>query len=273
MDVTKGAASRMPVVFFSHGGGPWPFIDKPYGSPEELEVLARYLRGVRNVPPTPPKAVLVISAHWEERIPTVMNGAHPPMLYDYTGFQQSAYELTWPAPGDPTLAARVQQLLAAAGFQTAADSQRGFDHGTFVPLMLAYPDADMPTVQLSLTRDLDPAKHLAIGRALQPLRDEGVFIVGSGNTYHNMPGFGKALGISHSQAFDVWLGETVTSTPAARDAGLTEWKNAPFALEVHPREEHLMPLMVIAGAAGEDIGRVALRGTGMGVTISNFQFG
>jgi aromatic ring-opening dioxygenase catalytic subunit (LigB family) len=270
---TQNPSARMPVVFLSHGGGPWPFIDQPYGSLAELEALANYLRGVPKVPPAPPKALLMISAHWEEHVPTVMSGTNPPMLYDYTGFEAKAYEVTWPAPGDPQLAARVRQLLAAAGFQTAENDRRGFDHGTFVPLKLAYPEADVPTIQLSLTRDLDPAKHIALGRALQPLRDEGVFIVGSGMTYHNMPGFGKPLGAAQSKVFDAWLQAKVTSSQAEREAALTDWTSAPFAREVHPREEHLLPLMVIAGAAGDDAARVGFCGTGMGITLSTYHFG
>src|SRR3954463_1962076 len=181
--------SRMPVVFLPHGGGPWPFVDLPFGSKSELDALARYLRSVSALPKTPPKAVLVISAHWEESVPTVMTGTHPPMLYDYYGFPPEAYTISWPAPGDPELAGRVRQLLETSSFKTAADPNRGFDHGTFVPLKLTYPDADVPTVQLSLKRGLDPLEHVAIGRALMPLRDEGVFIIGSGMTFHNLRAF------------------------------------------------------------------------------------
>src|SRR5689334_4254312 len=115
-----------------------------------------------------------------------MSGEHPPMLYDYYGFPPESYRITWPAPGDPALAGRVRELLGAAGFESGANAERGFDHGTFVPLKLTYPDADVPTVQLSLKEGLDPAEHIAIGRALAPLRDEGVLIVGSGMTFHNL---------------------------------------------------------------------------------------
>src|SRR5262249_18153476 len=151
--------------------------------------MAAYLRSIRALPRTPPKALLVISAHWEEPVPTVMTSERPPMLYDYYGFPAASYEITWPAPGHPALAARTRELLGGAGFKTAADAQRGFDHGTFVPLKLAYPAAEVPTVQLSLKAGLDPAEHLAMGRALAPLRDEGVLLLGSGMTYHNMRGF------------------------------------------------------------------------------------
>jgi aromatic ring-opening dioxygenase catalytic subunit (LigB family) len=273
MFASMSDATRMPVVFLSHGGGPWPFVETGMLTPAEHEAFAGYLRNVSALPKTPPRAVLVVSAHWEEQIPTVMNGAHPPLLFDYGGFPEAAYQLTWPAPGDPPLAAHVRELLASAGFQTAANATRGFDHGTFVPLKLAYPDAKVPTVQLSLLRNLDPAQHLAMGRALQPLRDEGVFIVGSGMTYHNMRGFGKPSSRAQSEAFDAWLTRSATAPPAARDEALTGWLGAPFAREVHPREEHLLPLMVIAGAAGDDVGRVGFSGTGMGITVSTYHFG
>jgi aromatic ring-opening dioxygenase catalytic subunit (LigB family) len=272
-NVTASGTERMPVVFLSHGGGPWPFVETRMLTPAEHEAFAGYLRSVSRIPKTPPRAVLVISAHWEEPVATVMNGKSPPLLYDYGGFPPAAYELTWPAPGDPALASRVQELLGAAGFQTGSNDARGYDHGTFVPLKLAYPDADMPTVQLSLLRSLDAAEHVALGKALQPLRDEGVFIVGSGMTYHNMRGFGRPPAKAQSEAFDAWLEESVAAPAAERNAALASWTRAPFARDVHPREEHLLPLMVVAGAAGEDVGRVGFAGTGMGIHISTFHFG
>src|SRR6478609_848660 len=159
---------RMPVVFVPHGGGPWPFVEMGF-PPDDVATLADYLRSVRDVPPEPPQALLVVSAHWEAPVPTVMTSEHPPLLYDYYGFPPESYTLTWPAPGAPAVAARAQRLLNDAGFQTAADAQRGFDHGTFIPLKIAYPAADVPTIQLSLMHGLDPNQHLAMGRALVPL--------------------------------------------------------------------------------------------------------
>ena len=143
----------------------------------------------------------------------------------------------------------MRALLAAARLPVATDPDRGYDHGTFVPLKLAYPDADIPVLQLSLVRGLDPAKHLAIGRALAPLRDEGVFIVGSGMSYHNLRAFHPSAAPA-ARAFDAWLRDAVLREPAERDAALAQWAQAPSARAVHPREEHLLPLMVVAGAAG-----------------------
>jgi aromatic ring-opening dioxygenase catalytic subunit (LigB family) len=157
--------------------------------PNEVESLAAYLRALPELTKTPPKALLVISAHWEEASPTVMTAARPALLYDYYGFPPESYQLTWPAPGSPELAARVRTLLAAAGFESREDGTRGFDHGTFIPLKLSYPKAEIPTLQLSLKAGLDPEQHLALGRALAPLRDEGVFILGSGMSFHNLRAF------------------------------------------------------------------------------------
>ena len=270
-EATTAKAGRMPVVYLPHGGGPWPWIEMVDRG--EHASMSAYLDGLRALPPTKPKAVLVISAHWEAAVPTVMTSTQPPMLFDYYGFPEHTYKLSWPAPGEPALAARVQALLAEAGIATATDGERGFDHGTFVPLKLVYPDAEIPTVQLSLQVGLDPARHLAIGRALAPLRDEGVFIVGSGSSYHNLRKFGDPRAQADAGAFDTWLGTAATAEAAARDASLTAWTEAPSARAAHPREEHLLPLMVIAGAAGVDRGTVAWRGTFAGMAMSAIHYG
>lgn len=266
-------SERMPVAFLPHGGGPWPFVDLPLGDRDELDELATYLRGVRDLPRGPVKALLVVSAHWEERVPTLMTSARPPMLYDYYGFPAESYRVQWPAPGAPELGARVRELLGAGGFDSATDDQRGFDHGTFVPLKLTYPDADVPTIQLSLKAGLDPAEHLAMGRALAPLRDEGVFIVGSGMTYHNMRGFRDPRQRPVSEEFDAWLRDSATLAAADREKRLTSWTQAPAARQAHPREEHLLPLMVIAGAAAGDPGTVPYNGKVMGMRLSAYHYG
>lgn len=264
-------STRQPVVFLPHGGGPWPFVDLGMQR-SEVDGLASYLKSVRGLPTTPPRALLVVSAHWEEPVPTVMNGAQPPMLYDYYGFPEESYRLTWPAPGHPQLATRVQELLGKAGIATAANDKRGYDHGTFVPLKLTYPEANVPVVQLSLKHGLDPQEHLAMGRALAPLRDEGVFIVASGMTYHNMRGFRDPRSVPAAEAFDTWLHETMALTPTERDQRLTRWHEAPAARMAHPREEHLLPLMVAAGAAGASRASLAYSGTMFGMKLSAFHF-
>lgn len=265
---------RMPVIYLPHGGGPWPFVELGnFVEPCEVRSLAEYLRGFVATLSRRPTALVVVSAHWEAKTPTVMTAPRPPILYDYYGFPPESYAITWPAPGHPALAARVRELLDRAGIPSAEDAARGFDHGTFIPLKLAFPDADVPTIQLSLEEGLDPARHLAIGRALAPLRDEGVLLVGSGMSYHNMRGFRHPQGQADAEIFDAWLQRAAASDPSARDAALTSWSSAPAARRAHPREEHLLPLMVVAGAAGTDPGRVTYSGTFGGARISAVQYG
>lgn len=264
---------KMPVAYIPHGGGPWPFVDLNFGTKEEFADLASYLESLRDLPPVRPRALLVVSAHWEEAVPTLMTAERPPMYYDYYGFPPESYEIQWPAPGEPELASRVRELLAEAGLPSAVDPRRGFDHGTFVPLKLTYPDADIPTVQLSLVRGLDPAAHLALGRALAPLREEGVFIIGSGMSYHNLQaGFGPRMR-PVAEGFDAWLREAATAPQVERDALLDAWARAPMARAAHPREEHLLPLMVVAGAAGADPGKLAWSGTFAGMRLSAYHYG
>src|SRR5690348_3094015 len=128
---------RMPAIYLPHGGGPWPFVDLGgFVDPAEVESLAGYLAGLTARLPRRPTGMVVVSAHWEAPVPTVMTAARPPILYDYYGFPPESYRITWPAPGDPRLAARVRALLDEAGIASAEDSARGFDHGTFIPLKL-----------------------------------------------------------------------------------------------------------------------------------------
>ena len=251
-------------------------MDPPAGDPHAWDAMASYLRGIAGSIGAKPRAILVVSAHWETPRPTVMTSARPPLLFDYYGFPEHTYRLEYPAPGSPELAARVRALLASAGIAADEDAQRGFDHGVFVPFLLMFPDADIPVVQLSLRADLDPAAHLAIGRALAPLRDEGVLIVGSGMSYHNLRRFWStdAEDVNAAERFDAWLTAAVETRDAdARNADLTAWDRAPGARTAHPRSEHLLPLMVAAGAAGEDAGRRAYSDRVFGKAVSGFRFG
>jgi aromatic ring-opening dioxygenase catalytic subunit (LigB family) len=243
------------------------------GPPDTWNRMRTWLESIDGSLPARPKALLVVSAHWEEDKPTVLVSPAPPLLFDYSGFPPHTYELKWPAQGAPELAERVRGLLGEAGIQSGTDGERGFDHGVFVPMLVAYPDARIPTLQLSLRKGLDPAEHLAIGRALAPLRDEGVLIIGSGMSYHNMRGFNSPRSKESSVAFDDWLRTTVALPAPERDAALTKWTTAPMARQVHPREEHLLPLMVAAGAAGQDPGKQVFRDEVMSVVVSATQFG
>ncbi len=268
------AAPRLPTLFISHGGGPcfWMSFPPPFG-PHAWDGLAAYLRGVLPSLPTRPRAILVVSAHWEAARPTVTTAPRPPMLFDYYGFPAHTYELDYPAPGSPELAARVRALLADAGIASDEDATRGFDHGVFVPMLMIDPDAGIPVVALSLRDDLDPAAHLRIGRALAPLRDEGVLIVGSGNSFHNMRTFGDGAGEAAAE-FDSWLNDAVTQSDAdIRDRRLANWASAPRARACHPREDHLIPLMVASGAAPDAVGRRVFGERIAGKPISGFAFG
>lgn len=261
---------KFPSYFIPHGGGPCFFMD--WDPPDTWTGMERFLRGLADELPRP-RAVVVVSAHWEEGAFTVNAAARPPLLYDYSGFPAHTYRLRYPAPGAPVLAQQLQSLLHDAGLPAAQRSDRGFDHGVFIPFLLIYPQADVPIVQLSLRRGLDPAEHLRAGRALAPLREDGVLIVGSGMSYHNLQAmFAPALRRDAAR-FDDWLHDAVTQPAAQRDAALADWARAPAARAAHPREEHLLPLMVAAGAAGADVGRRVYAETVMGVPISAWRFG
>ncbi len=264
--------TTQPTYFISHGGGPWPWMQDQAGGYAQL---AASLQAMSGALPAPPKAILMVSAHWEETNFTVQSNPQPGMIYDYFGFPAHTYEVTYPAPGAPDVAMRVKALLKQAGIAVDVDAQRGFDHGAYSPLAVMYPKANIPVLQLSLKRGLDPQAHLAAGRALQPLRDEGILIVGSGLSYHNLRELGPR-GQAPSAAFDAWLQSSVVqASPQEREDNLRAWSTAPAARQAHPREEHLLPLMVAVGAAGGDPGTcVYHEATFFGaVTVSSFRFG
>jgi len=264
---------RLPVYFISHGGGPWSYMDDP--SRAAYAKLEAALAGMPRQIGITPKAVLMISAHWEEPQFTLTSSPKPPMIYDYGGFPEYTYHIHYDAPGDPALAARVKALLEASGIAAQLDPERGFDHGAFTPLNVIYPNADVPVVQLSLKTGLDPATHLGMGRALSSLRDEGVLIVGSGLSYHNLREFFSPRAWGPSKEFDAWLnGALLGGSSADRSKLLTAWKSAPSARAAHPREEHLLPLMVAVGAAGDDIVELTYHEKDFlgGITVSSYCF-
>jgi aromatic ring-opening dioxygenase catalytic subunit (LigB family) len=266
------AIKRLPTLYISHGGGPCFFIDPPPNYPHMWDGLAGYLRGIDAQLGVRPKAVLVISGHWEMPQPTVNMAERPKLLFDYYGFPDHTYRLKYPVSGAPELEPRVRALLTDAGFELGLESKRGLDHGVFVPFLLIYPNADVPIMQMSLQQSLDPGLHLALGRALAPLRERGVLIVGSGMSYHNLAAMFSGRGGESAATFDAWLGEAVRD-PATRDEKLSAWRSAPGGREAHPREEHLLPLMVAAGAADGDVGVRSFGESIAGKAISGFQFG
>jgi aromatic ring-opening dioxygenase catalytic subunit (LigB family) len=237
---------RQPTFFIPHGGGPCFFMDDPRGVWTGMEA---FLRTISARLPETPKAILVISGHWETDGFALTGAPQPPLLYDYYGFPKHTYELRYDAPGAPALAKKVVSLMSAADIRATIDDDRGLDHGVFVPLKVAFPDATIPVVEMSVDRGLDPSLHLAAGRALAPLRDEGVLIVGSGMSFHNMRGYGDARFTAPSELFDDWLNTSLTSDAPRRDEYLNVWEAAPAARVAHPDAEHLLPLMVAAAAA------------------------
>ncbi len=233
----------MPAYYIPHGGGPCFFME--WNPPDAWDRMRAFLDGIDAALPARPSTIVVFSAHWEEHEVVVSGGERPDLIYDYYGFPPHTYQLAYDAPGDPTLARRICTLLTDAGIPSRVDDEAGWDHGVFIPLKVMYPEADIPVVSVSLRAGLDPEQHLAIGRALAPLRDEDVLLVGSGMSYHNLRNFSPP----DSQRFDAWLDRAFAATGEERDEALRSWEAAPSARTAHPREEHLIPGFVVAGAA------------------------
>lgn len=266
---SASSETRSRVLYLPHGGGPLPVLGD-----ERHKNLTAFLRGAAEELGKP-SAVLVISAHWEEDEPTITSANHPGMIYDYYGFPPESYEIQYPAPGEPRLAEKLHALIEAGGAKAKLDDQRGFDHGLFIPLLLMYPEARIPCVQLSLIKNLSPAAHIALGKAIADLRKQNVLIVGSGMSFHNM----KAFFVSNDESndacnqFDSWLRETCTAAGLSteeREQRLLEWVKAPAARFCHPREEHLLPLHVCYGAASAEtpIARVTFNQEVMGKRVT-----
>lgn len=271
---------KQPSIYLPHGGGPCFFLNENGPVPQEWQRMANFLSSVIADLPKRPKALLVISGHWEEPQFTVQTGTNPSLLYDYSGFPPHTYQLRWPAPGAPELAHRAAQLLGEHGLKTGFDADRGWDHGVFVPLKVAVPNADIPVTQLSLLmpkpgEDYDAHIHIEAGHALSKLRDEGVLIVGSGMSFHNMRLRDESAQVP-SDEFDAALSDVVADPdPDRRNARLAEWSRLPSARIAHPlhQEEHLLPLMVAAGAGGKDCGQHIFRDHVIGWTVSAYKFG
>lgn len=276
--------NRLPTFYIPHGGGPCFFMNWTMGPADTWDKMESWLRQLgqsiygdeNDKSGQKPDAIVVFSAHWENDLVTVNSSDQPPLFFDYYNFPPHTYQLTYPAPGQPALARTIEGLLSDANIPCSQDAEHGLDHGVFIPFLLIYPEADIPIVQVSLTSSLDPVEHIAIGQALAPLREQNVLLVGSGMSYHNMSGLKDSAGScasTESVTFDRWLSEACEAIPQARNKSLGEWKYAPSALQAHPREEHLIPLMVMAGAADKDRGKTIFKDQVMGATVSAFQFG
>ena len=225
------------------------------------------------ISPSKPRAVLVVTAHWEADPVRVMAKARPGMFFDYYGFPAESYEYEFLAEGDPGLAATVKSLLSDAKIDCDLDADRDYDHGVFVPGLLAYPKGDVPFVAMSLHASLDADTHLDIGRALSPLRDDGVLILASGMSFHNMRKFNSKTQVAGA-VFDKALSEAVmTKTASTRAHALRHWATLPDARDAHPREEHLLPLLVAAGATDDrDTPHRIFHDTLLGAQVSAFHF-
>ena len=265
--------NRLPTYFLSHGGGPWPWLPEQAATYSQLEQsLLRVRREVGGVP----RAVLMISGHWEADGFLLSSSARPPMVFDYRGFPEHTYRIRYDAPGEPALARTVEKLLEQGGLKSGLDPARGYDHGTFTIMQTIYPEADIPLIQLSIDQNYDPAEHLRAGELLAPLRDQGILIIGSGLSYHDLRSFRTGTGAQASSTFDHWLNDTLANTPPdERRDRLLHWSQAPAARAAHPQEDHLIPLMVAAGAArNEPATRIYHQPDFMGaITVSSYRFG
>lgn len=245
-----GIPRRPGAMFLSHGGGPLPVLGDP-----AHEEMVRHLESIA-AKTERPEAIIVVSAHWEEGVATITSGARPPLIYDYYGFPPASYEIQYPAPGNPGLAGRLQTCLREKGIEAALDVDRGFDHGLFIPLKIMYPEADIPCIQVSLLDSLDPAAHMAIGQAMSGVVGDGVLVMGSGFSFHNLKAFfseSASQTDERNEAFERWLIETCSDDgldDEERTRRLLAWESAPHARYCHPREEHLLPLHVCCGIAG-----------------------
>jgi len=246
--VMRDQSANFRVLYIPHGGGPLPLLGHP-GHQHLVTFLQNIAERLGR-----PEAIVVVSAHWEQSVPTITAGSSPSLIYDYSGFPPESYEIEYPASGAPLLAEKIWSLLSANGVQARLDRGWGFDHGVFVPLKLIYPDASIPCVQLSLIESLDPLAHIKIGQALKELKNENILFLGSGFSFHNMRKFGQTTQDMNNIEFDQWLIKTLTdpdlSTREVEEL-LVNWEEAPHARYCHPREEHLLPLHVCYGIAGK----------------------
>lgn len=248
MEPQAMSRSEYKALFLSHGGGPLPLLGDD-GHREMTAVLQSLATRIGR-----PAAVIVVSAHWEQAVPTLTAGAQPPLIYDYHGFPAEAYKIEYACAGSPALAEKAVALLRENGLDARLDPLRGFDHGLFVPLKIMYPDAGVPCIQLSLMQGLDPAAHIEMGAALRGLEDGDLLLIGSGFSFHNMRAFfepGTSDIEAKNMAFEHWLIDTCSDPQlpeSQRRQRLENWEQAPSARFCHPREEHLLPLLVCYGA-------------------------
>ncbi|MGR4893813.1 DODA-type extradiol aromatic ring-opening family dioxygenase [Stenotrophomonas sp. LARHCG68] len=235
--------NRLPSLFISHGS-PMTALQPGQVGPRLAELAAGLQR---------PRAIVMASAHWLGRAPLVSAAPQPETIHDFGGFPEPLYQLQYPAPGAPALAQEVAQCLADAGLQPGIDPRRGLDHGAWVPLRYLYPQADIPVLQVSIQPMLGPQHQFALGRALAPLREQDVLLIGSGSITHNLHdwhSYSEAKEAPYVRPFIGWVEQKLEADdlPALFDYR----RQAPFAAQAHPTDEHLLPLYFAMGAAGGD---------------------
>lgn len=239
--------------------------------------ILKFLQGIPSSLTEKPNCILIISAHWEEHVPTLLSpkdNVHT-LLFDYYGFPAHTYDIEYGAPTVRSeMLSKISNNIRSRGFTVETNSKRGLDHGVFIPMRLLYPNADIPIVQLSLLSSLEPEEHIKLGEAISSLRQEGVLILGSGMSYHNLRKFmTKTVDDKPNKIFEDWIAHSVQLIGEERRERLRNWEKASGARDCHPREEHLLPLFVCAGAAMEEKGRVVFSDSIMGAKVSAIQFG
>ncbi len=257
------SGAPLPSLFLSHGAPSLP-LDRAHPTYAFLKNLGSTLER--------PRAILVVSAHWDTRTPTLTTSLRPDTIHDFYGFPAPLYALRYPAPGSPELARDAAGLLRGAGLGAEFDLERGLDHGAWVPLLLMYPLADIPVVQLSVQTRSGAAHHLALGHALKPLRDQGVLIVGSGGATHNLREFfqpAPGQDESYVPRFTTWLKDVLER---GDKAALADYRRlAPDAARAHPTEEHFFPLLA-AAAAGGKAERIHTAMSGASLAMDSYRF-
>eukprot|EP01060_Flectonema_neradi_P007105 TRINITY_DN1491_c5_g1_i1.p1 TRINITY_DN1491_c5_g1~~TRINITY_DN1491_c5_g1_i1.p1 ORF type:complete len:262 (+),score=38.35 TRINITY_DN1491_c5_g1_i1:56-841(+) len=258
----------MPVAYIPHGGGPLPLMSCPNHA-NMIPFLSDFSKTWLKVMP---KMIIMVSAHWESNSVSITGSGKPELYFDYGGFPAETYQYKYPSPGDPEFAQTLQSVLKKGGIEAKVDNNRGYDHGMFVPMMMMFPKADIPCVQVSLLKSMDPGMHIKLGEVLSPLITDEVLLVGSGFSFHG--GMGRSKGTDpKNEAFEEWLRDAITNekyTPGERTALLNNWESAPHSRYCHPREEHLIPLHVCAGAAKNTPGTLMFDAPVMGKRVSGY---
>lgn len=234
------------VIYFSHGGGPLPILNDP-----SHYKMIEFMKNLPHKIPRP-NSIVVISAHWEEDIVTIQSASKANIMYDYFGFPEAAYNIKYPCKVDVELSLRIAKLLKKDGIEYRLDDKRAYDHGSYIPLTLMYPKADIPVLQISLNHNLDPLTHINIGKALRPLLSENILIIGSGFSFHNMRAFDFSGRNSEDSINNIFQDRLIEICCKEKDEQkklehFINWERIPGARYCHPREEHLLPLFVCAG--------------------------